>query len=43
MALRPSMAEELQRLAQEYEAEAVKAELRAMAGGKPSRPSSGRV
>ena len=37
MALRPSMADELLRLAQEYELEAVKAEVRATAGDKPSR------
>jgi hypothetical protein len=37
MALRPSMADELLRLAQEYELEAVKAEIRATAGDKPGR------
>jgi hypothetical protein len=37
MALRPSMADELLRLAQEYELEAVKAEIRATAGDKPTR------
>jgi hypothetical protein len=36
MALRPSMADELLRLAQEYELEAVKAEIRATAGDKPA-------
>ena len=39
MALRPSMADELLRLAREYELEAVKAEIRATAADKPGQRS----